>query len=95
MTLTQFIPNLAKICAPLRPFLSKNKEYKWEEEHENAFHTIRKGTENHRDRHFKRNNPVRIICDASGEGLRQSYRRRLDGNRGSHHDFQFPLNKSY
>ena len=35
--INRFIPNLAKLCAPLRPSLSKTNEWKWTEEHEKTF----------------------------------------------------------
>ena len=65
-----FIPNLANLWAPLRPLLSKKIESKWEEERKTAFQTIKKEILKITEiKHFKRNQPVRIICDASREGL--------------------------
>ena len=35
--MNRFIPNLAKLCAPLRLLLSKENEWKWGDEQEKAF----------------------------------------------------------
>ena len=66
----KFIPNLAKICAPLRPSLKHDKDWKWEDEHEKTFEKIKEAIKQLTElKHFKRDLPVRIICDASKEGL--------------------------
>ena len=68
--MNRFITISAKICAPLRPLLSKINECKWEEEQENAFQQIKEETKHITEyKHFKKNQPLRIICDASKEGL--------------------------
>ena len=36
--LNRFIPNLAQLCAPLRPLLKKDQTWKWNQEHETTFH---------------------------------------------------------
>ena len=35
--MNRFIPNLAKLCAPLRPLLSKDTKWDWKTEHDQAF----------------------------------------------------------
>ena len=35
--LSKFIPNLAKICHPLRPLLKKNEKFNWNENHQTHF----------------------------------------------------------
>ena len=72
--MNRFIPNLANL---LRPYLSKKIEWKWKEEHETALQTIKKEIQNITQiKHFKSNQPVRIICDASREGLGRFCNRR-------------------
>ena len=48
--LSKFIPNLAKICHPIRPLLKKNEKYIWTENHQIHFEhiktTIANATEN-------------------------------------------------
>ena len=71
--MNRFIPNLAKSCASLRPPLSKGTEWRWKSEHEIAFQEIKK--EIHWQKiteikHFKKNQSVRKICDASREDLK-------------------------
>ncbi len=39
--LNKFITNLAQLCAPLRPLLSKAKPFKWEAHHDEAFQLIK------------------------------------------------------
>ena len=68
--MNRFIPNLTKIRAPLRPLLSKINEWKWGKEQEQAFQTIRKEIKHTTEiEHFRKNQPLRIICDTSKEGL--------------------------
>ena len=68
--MNRFIPNLAQLCAPLRPLLSKTTEWEWKDEQEKAFQEIKKALQKITEiKHFKRDPPVRIICDASKEGL--------------------------
>ena len=55
---------------PLRSLLSKSTEWKWEEEQETAFQNIKTAIQKITEqKHFKKNQPVRINCDASKEGL--------------------------
>ena len=65
-----FIPGLAHLCAPLRPLICKDNEWKCDKEQEKAFEqfkdAIKKITE---IKHSQRDVPTRIICDASQEGL--------------------------
>ena len=68
--MNKFIPNLANLCAPLRPLSERDQGWNWKNEHEKAFknikETIKKMTHL---KHFKRNLELRIICDASKEGV--------------------------
>ena len=66
----KFIPDVASICFPFRSILEKVATWKWTPEHETAFirvnNEVKKAAEL---THFKRNKPLRIICDASKQGL--------------------------
>ena len=66
----KFIPYLAQLYFPFRNLLKKDNEWNWGEEHEKAFKLknkeIKKATMLN---HFKRQCPLRIICDASKSGL--------------------------
>ena len=68
--LNKFIPDLAVIYSPFRSTLKKDAKWIWNNEHEKAFlkvnDEVRKVAEL---THFKRNKPLRIICDASKNGL--------------------------
>ena len=68
--LSKFIPNLAKICHPLRPLLKKNEKFIWNEYHQTHFEHIKtvlaNATEN---THFNPTLETRIKCDASRQGL--------------------------
>ena len=72
-------PKLGKIVCLLRPLLSKKINWKWEEEHENASQRrkreIQKTT---MMKHFEKNQPVQILCDASREGLRAVLQQRSE-----------------
>ena len=66
----EFIPDLAVICSPFRSILKKDAKWIWNNEYGKAFleanSEVRKVAEL---THFKRNRPLRIICDASKNGL--------------------------
>ena len=68
--LNKFVPDLASICYPFRSILKKENPLIWTKQHEAAFlkinQEIKKITELTQ---FERNNPVRIICDATKKGL--------------------------
>ena len=71
--MNRFIPNLANLCVPLRPLLKKDKEWKWQEKAKEAFRKMKQATKEITEiKHFERNLPFRIICDASQKGLGQS-----------------------
>ena len=66
--LNKFIPNLAQLCAPLRPLLSSASKfhYVWEQKHDKAFKTILTAVQNiTENRHFVSNRETRIVCDES------------------------------
>ena len=68
--MNRFILNLANQCAPLRRPLRRTYERKWDREKERTFQTIKKETQTFTEiKHFKKNQPMRIVCDASMEGL--------------------------
>ena len=62
----KLIPDLASTCFPFRSMLKKDAVWNWTDEHGRAFikvnQEVRKVAELTR---FKRNKPLRIICDAS------------------------------
>ena len=68
--LSKFIPNLAKICHPLRPLLKKSEKFIWTDNHQKHFEHIKtviaNATEN---THFNPTLETRIKCDASRQGL--------------------------
>ena len=68
--LSKFIPNLAKICHPLRPLLKKNEKFIWNETHQTHFEHIKTVIANARENtHFNPTLETRIKCDASRQGL--------------------------
>ena len=68
--INRFIPNLADLCAPLRPLLKKENEWTWGDENEEAFPKIKQAIKETTEiKHFKRDSPLRINCDACKESL--------------------------
>ena len=66
----KIIPELAVICSPIRSKLQKDATWNWNDEHEKAFLNVNSEVMKEADlMHFKRNRPLRIICDASKFGL--------------------------
>ena len=69
-SLHKYLPALAESSAPLRPLLSKNNEYIWTPECQNAFENPKKQVSNIVElRHFDIHKDIRIVCDASHNGL--------------------------
>ena len=67
----KFVPDLASICFPIRSILKKEAAWKWTEEHETSFKKVNEEVTKVAElTHFKRNKPLRIICDANKNGLR-------------------------
>ena len=65
-SLHKYLPALAESSAPLRPLLSKNNEYIWTPECQNAFENLKKQVSNIVElRHFDIHKDIRIVCDAS------------------------------
>ena len=64
------IKNLATLCTPFRNLLSKDNKFKWTNTQSEAYSLLKleiaKITTNH---HFDQRLPIRLICDASLEGL--------------------------
>ena len=68
--MNRFIPNLARLCAPLRPLLCKTKEWKWADQHDNTFQTIRKEIQKITEiKYFKRTQHLKNARDASRDDL--------------------------
>ena len=66
----KFIPRLAAITFPFRSILKKDADREWNEEHENAFLKVNEEFINVVElTHFNRNKEIRLICDASKQGL--------------------------
>ena len=66
----RFVPDLATICFPFRSILKKEANWEWNEEHEKAFKRVNEEVRKVAElTHFKRNKELRIICDASKQGL--------------------------
>ena len=65
-----FIPDLALTCFPFRSILKKDAVWNWTDEHERAFKKVNQEVRKVAElTHFKRNKPLRRICDASKHGL--------------------------
>ena len=61
---------MAAECFPLRIILKKDADWKWSQDHERAFERINNQVKKEVElTHFKRNYQLRIICDASKQGL--------------------------
>ena len=70
--LNKFILNLAQLCTPLWPLLSRNNQFKveWNEDNEKAFKNILNAVENiTENRHFVSKRETRIPWDASQAGI--------------------------
>ena len=69
-SLHKYLPALAESSAPLRPLLSKSKEYIWIPECQNAFENLKKQASNIvKLRHFAIHEDIRKVCDANHNGL--------------------------
>ena len=61
---------MASISFPFRTILKNDAEWRWNEEPENAFVKTKDGNKRVVElSHFKRNQEIRIICDASRQCL--------------------------
>ena len=68
--LSQYIPNMSKITAPLRGLLKKDIHWSWHDEHQKALERIQKVLTSSPVLHFYDNNkPVVLQVDASQGGL--------------------------
>ena len=76
--MNKLISNLADLCAPLRPLLKRDQDWIWEADHEKAFIKINQATKMLELKHFKRNLPLRIIFDASKDGLGSVLQQKLE-----------------
>ena len=66
----KFIPDLASFCFPFRSIPKKDATWKWTPEHEMTLISVNKEVKKTAElTHFERNKPLRIICDASKQGL--------------------------
>ena len=66
----KFIPDLASTCFPFRSILKKDAVWNWTPEHEKAFMKVHSEVKRVVElTHFKKNKPLRIICDASKQGV--------------------------
>ena len=55
--MNRFIPNPAKVCAPLRPLLGNDTKWEWTTEHDRAFGEIKKTIQRITElQHFERTN---------------------------------------
>ena len=66
----KFIPNLAAISFPFRSILKRDAGWSWNSDHETAFKRINEKFKKVVElSHFKKNQEIRIICDASEQRL--------------------------
>ena len=69
--MNNFIPDLELIYSTFRSILKKDARWIWNNEHEKAFPKVNDDVRKVAEvTLFKRNKPLRIICDASKNGLR-------------------------
>ena len=75
--LVKFIPNLSQSCHPLRPLLTKNTKFVWNDEHETHFQSNKNKVANATEKtHYNPHLETRIKCDASRAGLRVAFEQR-------------------
>ena len=68
--MNRFVPDLAAKCFSFREILRKDALLRWTEMHESAFQQVNKSVRELVElTHMKRGLPLRIMCDASKEGL--------------------------
>ena len=60
---------MAAECLLFWNILKKDAELKWSEDHKKAIERINNQVKKEEVPHFKKNGPLRIICDASKQGL--------------------------
>ena len=66
----KFVSDLESICFPFRSIPKKDATWNWTHEHEKASVNVNKEVKRVAELpHFKRNKPLRIICDASKQAL--------------------------
>ena len=70
-SLHKYLPSLAETSAPLRPLLCKKNDFVWTNECQVAFEMLKKQVANIVElKHFDVHKDIRIVCDASHNGLR-------------------------
>ena len=68
--LIKFIPGLAQLTEPFRDLLKTDGNWEWKEKHQMAFDQVQQSLQKIiKVSHFNRGNKLRIICDASHQGL--------------------------
>ena len=68
----KYKPALAESAAPLRPLLSRENEYNWTAECQDAFEILKWQVANIVElRHFDVHKDIKTVCDASHNGLGQ------------------------
>ena len=66
----RFLPNLSTVVHPLNQFLENNRQWKWMEQCETAFHDVNEMvTLEHELTHNDPSLPLRLACDASPVGI--------------------------
>lgn len=66
----KFIPNLAKLLAPIYALLKKENKFIWSKECENAFELVKSVISSDKVlAHYDPNRPIKLICDASQDGI--------------------------
>ena len=68
--LSQYIPNMSEITAPLRTLLKKDTQWVWYDEHRNAIEKLKQALTNSTVlQYFNQDKPITIQTDASQSGI--------------------------
>jgi len=77
---SRFIKNLQILCSPLHELLTKNRQWKWSKQHQQAFERVREQISSETILvHFDAKKPIILACDASTRGLGAVLQHRING----------------
>lgn len=67
---SRFIPNMAQVLSPIYKLLQKDRKFIWDEQCQESFDSIKKIIVSNKVlTHYDRNAPVKLMCDASTDGI--------------------------